>query len=391
MEKTAVDKLMMFLPIILVVVIAIVMIIKFIKKKYNPQSELISLKELKKYYIKSFIVIRNNKYLILIPLILISVEIVFGLIAQIRFYLYMLKNSNDPGSFNLFNFSLINIINYALSSLYYGIKQVFTSSTIFTLISVISIFLYPKFLKLLRSKTLGQRFPEYPLFKKVMILNVCIVILEILFYALLQSQYNSLGSSMLRPFIRISVEAMLKFFILSNYSFAIIIVLQYILDKINEIKRNRAGYLEIAINKFPLMFSFNLLLYLVIPYMISLTDVFFNLNYTTNNILNYLNNLIWLLMFVAPFLIINNKLRFSDVLENSLSLFFRNYRIPQFILSGLLGGAVLNIITTFFKNLWSSLLLNNVIGSFQPLFTIVYSMFFIVAFFIFMKDEVGKE
>lgn len=391
MEKTAIDKFMMYLPIIILVAIIIVVIIKFIKKKYNPKSEIITLKEIKTYYGHSLKLIWNNRIIIYIPLISISAVLILGIIGQFKFYRYLVEDNFKDVSFNIFSFNLISCLDYAISSLNYAIKQVFTSNSVFILLSAILIFFYPRLLEILRKSHIGQRFPEYRLFKKVIILNLFIAVFHSFLYTLLLKPYQAITPGILKELLSITIELLMTFFILSNYSFIISILLQLILDKINRVKRDRGGYLEIAINKFPRMFSFNILLFLVIPFIINLPEVFFESSININLILYNLTRLIWLMFLTAPFIIMTKPIRFSEVLEKSLALLFRNFRLLLFILSGLFGGAVLYFIASIITNLWRFLLLSRLMAGLRPIFTIIYSMIFMVAFFMFLKDEVGKE
>jgi len=391
MDTAAMDKFMTFLPIIVLLAIVIVTIVKFVKKKYRPQSETISLKELKNYYIKSMKLILGNRIIIYIPLIVISGVLIIGTIGQIQFYKTLVADNLSPEEFNAFSFNVYACVNYAFSNLNYVIKQVFTSNTIFILLSALFIFLYPEIFKFLKKKKMKQQFPEYTLFKKVMILNVFIVVFQVLFYTILLKQYQTIEYRLMRSLISIAVDAMLKFFIISNYSFFITMYIQLILDKMNKTIRERNGYLEIAINKFPLMFSFNILFYLVIPLINGLSSVFFDMKGFTSYGVDFIVNLCFAMFITAPFLILTKKQRFSEVLDNSLKYFFRNFRVGLFLLSGLLGGAVLYFVSHMINYLWSFLYLSRLTAGFLPIFTIPYSLVFVVAFFLFLQDEAGKE
>lgn len=391
MEKTAIDKFMMFLPIIIVILIAIVVIVRFIRKKYKPTSEIISFKEFKTYYGQSLKLIWSNRIILYIPIIMISVVIILGVIAGIKHYIYLLEINFEPDSIKLLDLGIYNVINSAFSSLDYGILRVFTSNYLFILLSAILIFFYPKFWTLLRENKLRKRFPEYHLFKRVIIMNLFIAVYFSMFFTLLQKNYQTMAPGILKDFLSLSNNMLMLFFILSTYSFLSSIFIQIILDKNNKLKRDRAEYLQIAINKFPRMFSFHILLALIIPFIISLPGIFFDNINSVIYILNTLSHLVWLLFLSVPFLIMNSTIKFSEVLEKNLTLLFRNFRMALFILTGLIGGAILYLVTNIITNLWGYLLLSSVMNSFSHLFKIAYSMIFIVAFFIFLKDEVGKE
>jgi len=368
----------------------------FCSKKYPKQAGFKNLKEILHYSKQALEIIQKFKWIFFVPILITLLDKIVLLATAHEF---ILPNKAMMGFMNtsLENFTanidLTRRFFGGMGLLSEGFYGVFNSNAIIT-IYMLLIISYPFILKYINRYLNNKESIQSRIFKKVFIMNVVALVLN---YALPMISYvTGIENNFIINRIVIIISSFSSsFIVISNFSFFGLLFLQYVRNSIAGMKSSKRELVETSIDLYPLFLSLSLLIYFVIPLIFAISKQVIGYSPElrfTHNILRYCEIFIRFIFIPALFLAVLNRKTLSDTLEDSLVFITSRFKkFWQFTLVGIMGGFVLGICLEILQHYLKIKFGGSLHVLYNSLLYIAYAVPFMVAFFLFIKDEIGKE